>query len=479
MDRHELARHGGRLGHPPARGHRTMQPRLVGVFLVLGLLVGWALPGHAGQAAQPSSAKIALAVFPFTGQAALTGDGVLFAQALREAFEQVRSVRLVSVPQMEVAGERLGLHLGEPWSNADLLAVARDLQVRGLITGTVARQDSTLTVQARFVEASTGRVELGEPINDPGGADLRAPQQITAAALDWLQVRVTPMEAKRMRQVFGTEPVARDLYARYAQARWAQERGTRADHEHAIALLSTVLETAPRFAPAHLAMGRSWLVLDDPWRAWSAIRDALALDARLPDAHTQLGGVLMALPRRQYEVALRAYATALEFAPDDVAAWVGRADVRQALGQTEAAVEDYERAGTLDPTNAAVHLGLGKIYAAEPMLYHDAVAELRQAIALDPRLVEAHLSLGDLYEEKGLSQEAAEQYRYILSLDARHPGAAYGLAEVLERLDLPGAIAQWEQYLRLATTLPTEQDWVAIAQRHLEKLRGGGPPVSR
>ena len=479
MVSHWLGRQAGRPGQAPASGLRVLWPELVGVFVVLGLVAGIGLPVLAGQVAPTISAKITLAVLPFTGQAALNGDDVLFAQTLREALGQVRTVRLVSVPQMEAVCARLALHLGEPWSNADLLAVARALQVRGLITGTVARQDPDITVQVRLVEASTGRVELGEASSDPGGAYLLAAQRITAAAMEWFQVRMTPVEAKRVRQIFGADPVAPDLSARYAQARWAQERGTRPDHEHAIALLTTVLEAAPRFAPAHLALARSWLGLDDPWQAWSAVRDALALDARLPEAHKQLGDVLMALPTRQYEPALRAYAAALEVAPDDVGAWVGRANVRQALGQTEAAVEDYERAGTLDPTNAAVHLGLGKIYAAEPMLYHDAVAELRQAIALDPRLVEAHLSLGDLYEEKGLAREAAERYRYILSLDSRHPGAAYGLAEALERLDVPGAIAQWEQYIRLAGALPTEQNWVGIAQRHLEKLRRGAAPVSR
>jgi protein O-GlcNAc transferase len=353
------------------------------------------------------------------------------------------------------------------------------LQVRGLITGTYTRQEQAITVQARFVElAGSERVEPGEVISNPGGAYLRAPQRIAAAAAERFQARVTAAEAERVRHVFG-DSVPLELYARYAQARWAQARGTRVDHEHAIAVLTTLLEAAPSFAQAHLALGRSWLVLDDPWRAWSAFRAALALDARLPDAHKRVGDVLMALPTRQYEPALRAYEAALELAPDDVEAWVGLANVRQALGQIEAAIGDYEKALALDPANAASHVGLGNIYAAEKTLYYDAVAELRQAIALDPRLVVAHLALGDLYEEKGLYLEAAERYRSILSLDPRHPGATWGLAEALEKFDVPAAIDQWEQYLRLVATLPAEQDWADMAQKHVEKLRRGGAPAAR
>jgi len=480
MERQGRCRPGRRPGRPGTRGRRAWRPGLVGALVVLGFVAGRSLPGHAGQGMPAPAPKVTLAVLPFTGPAAQDGYGLLLAEALLEAFGQVRAIRLVRVPQLEAAGTRVGLRVGEPWSTEALRAVARELQVQGLITGTYTREDHGITVQARFVEpADPEGLESGEAISTPARAYLRAPQRIAAAAVARFQVRVTTAEAARVRHVLGDDAVPLELYMRYAQARWAQGRGTRADHEHAIALLTTVLETAPAFAPAHLAMGNSWLALDDPWNAWSAFRAALLLDARLPDAHKRLGDVLLALPTRQYEPAQRAYEAALELAPDDVEAWVGLAGVRQARGQTEAAIGAYEQAVALDPANAPSHVGLGQIYAAEKTLYYDAVAELRQAIALDPHLVAAHLALGDLYAEKGLYPEAAERYRALLALDPRHPGAAWGLAEALEHYDVPAAIAQWEQYLRLTATLPAEQGWAGLAHKHVEKLRRGGAPAAR
>ena len=115
----------------------------------------------------------------------------------------------------------------------------------------------------------------------------------------------------------------------------------------------------------------------------------------------------------------------------------------------------------------------GKIYYNEKQLYHEAVAEYEQAIKLDPKFIEAHLNLADLYQEKGLYQDAIARYSQVLSVDPSHPGATYGLAMAFEKVDSKKAIAQWEKYIELASTLPSEKEWVDIARKHLNKLKRG------
>ena len=104
------------------------------------------------------------------------------------------------------------------------------------------------------------------------------------------------------------------------------------------------------------------------------------------------------------------------------------------------------------------------------------MAEFERAITLEPRLIEAHMGLGDLFSEKGLYQEAIDRYRFVLSLDPLHPGALYALALVYERVDISSAVQQWERYIDLASTLPSEKDWVGIAKKHLQKLQRAGVP---
>jgi tetratricopeptide (TPR) repeat protein len=161
----------------------------------------------------------------------------------------------------------------------------------------------------------------------------------------------------------------------------------------------------------------------------------------------------------------------VELSPDYAEAFVGLGDARQAKGQYDEAIAEYRKALRLEPENAAVHFGLGKIYYNEKQLYHEAVAEYEQAIQLDPKFIDAHMNLADLYQEKGLYQEAIARYDQVLSIDPRHPGATYGLAMAYENVDPKKAIQQWEKYIELASTLPSEKEWVDIARKHLNKLK--------
>jgi tetratricopeptide (TPR) repeat protein len=155
-------------------------------------------------------------------------------------------------------------------------------------------------------------------------------------------------------------------------------------------------------------------------------------------------------------------------------AYVGLGDAKQAKGQFDESLQEYRKALQLEPENARVHFGMGKIYYQEKQQYHEAVAEYEQAVRIDPRFLEAHMSLGELYEEKGLNDQAIARYRQVLTLDPRHPGATFALARALESVNREQAIQQWERYLALASDLPSEKEWVDIAQKHLNKLRREG-----
>jgi tetratricopeptide (TPR) repeat protein len=274
----------------------------------------------------------------------------------------------------------------------------------------------------------------------------------------------------------GSEPTSLEAYALYARAAWEQELGPKEAHDRAIALLTKALEADQNFAAARVALGVSLYATNNRWKASGEFRKAIQIDPKLAEAHKLLGDMLVTSPRRLYDQAIQSYSAALEIWPDYAEARVGLGDAKQAKGQFDEAIEEYKKAITLEPENARVHYGMGKIYYNEKQLYHEAVAEYKQAIALDPRLLDAYLSLGEMYEEKGLYQDAVASYSHVLSVEPKHPGAAYGLALSYEKLDVKMAIEQWERYIELASSLPSEKDWADIAKKHLEKLRRGEKP---
>jgi len=185
---------------------------------------------------------------------------------------------------------------------------------------------------------------------------------------------------------------------------------------------------------------------------------------------TYLGTTLITR-RLSFRDGLQYLERAVELAPDNAEAFVGLGDARQAKGQYDEAIAEYQKALALEPENARVHYGLGKIYYNEKQLYHEAVTEYQRAIQMDPKFLEAHLSLGEIFEEKGLYQEAVARYGHVLSIEPNHPGATYGLALAYEKVDTNKAIEQWERYIELASALPSEKDWVDIAKKHLNKLQ--------
>ncbi len=466
----------------PNTDRRSLPDRYL---LLLALLASAALAGlplqagHAGQAAPPAPPKARVAVIPFAGPAAGLPDGYGFApsQGVRHALAQMRGVSLVDSAEIAETSARLNLALGDDLGDEALIQLARSLQVRGLIAGAYATEGDTVTIQARLADpAGSGRVVRGEPTVGRPAEFLAASGHIIRAALRQFQIRLSEMDERRLDAAMAGGTASLDGYVLYARAAWEQGLGDKAANERAIALLTKALEADQNFAQARVALGKSLFAANNRWRASGEFRKALQIDPKLADAHKLLGDMLLTSPRRLYDQAVKAYVAALEIWPDYAEARVGLGDAQQARGQFDEAIEEYQKALVIEPNNARVYLGMGKIYYNEKQLYHEAVAAYQQAIALDPKLLDAHLNLGELYEEKGLYDEAVARYNHVLSMEPKHPGAMYGLALAYEKVDVKKSIEQWERYIEVASTLPSEKDWVDIARRHLAKLQRGEKP---
>lgn len=91
----------------------------------------------------------------------------------------------------------------------------------------------------------------------------------------------------------------------------------------------------------------------------------------------------------------------------------GRGYRLQEQGNIGAAIECYEEAIALDPSQARAHNNLGNAYQALGR-NEEALASFRSAIAADGALGEAHLNLGIALQRAGEIEEAAACYRTAL-----------------------------------------------------------------
>ena len=455
-------------------GHPCPAPLIV---LLLALTWGSAAAGQAAPGMPAAPPRVPLAAVPFGGSAAGLPEefGVALAESLRHGLSQIRMVQMLPTARVQAAAEPAGLSLGGTLPDDALLTLARGLKVRQLVGGSYRLDGDSLKLQARLADPAAGTVAVGEEVVVSPAEFWVGQERLGNQLLQRLKVTPTQHDERRLKAAFARQTGSVEAYTLYAKAMWQQGLGSKEAHERAVTLFEAALKTDDNFALAHFGLAVSLVATNNRWKASREIRKAIQLDESNAEVHRWLGDLLVNSPRRMYDQAIQSYQKAAELSPDTPEVYVGLGDARQAKGQYDEAVAEYQKALALQPDNARVYYGMGKILYTEKQQYHEAVEAYQKAIQLEPTFMDAHLSLGEVYEEKGLYKEAIERYNHVLSLEPHHPGATYGLALAYEKVDAKKAIEQWERYVELASTLPSEKEWVDIARKHLNKLRRSSP----
>jgi Flp pilus assembly protein TadD len=113
-------------------------------------------------------------------------------------------------------------------------------------------------------------------------------------------------------------------------------------------------------------------------------------------------------------------------------------------GRAEQAVATFERALSVDPTNAAAKANLGTAYLVKRD-YPKAEAALRAALSLDPDVSRAHNALGVIAVETGRPDEAIEHWKRAVELNPREWDTVFNLARLLRQR---GRAAEAEPYVQ-------------------------------
>lgn len=96
-------------------------------------------------------------------------------------------------------------------------------------------------------------------------------------------------------------------------------------------------------------------------------------------------------------------------------------------GNYSAAVQKFQDAISIDPTNENLYVNLGYTYQSAGD-HFNAVKIFKKAIALDPSNLDAHNSLGVSLYQTGAQDRAMEEWQFVLSLDPGNSAAAANLA---------------------------------------------------
>ena len=150
-------------------------------------------------------------------------------------------------------------------------------------------------------------------------------------------------------------------------------------------------------------------------------RYVLALNQNIPEAHNDLGFVLM--KQHRTDEGMVEYRKALAIKPDFVKAMNNLGLALLGQGHYAEAIEQYQKALALEPDYAFGHnnLGLALMYLSRPA---ESLPHFQKAVDLVPEYVVARSNLGGALLMMGRVGEAIAQYRKALELRPDYTAAA-------------------------------------------------------
>jgi len=332
-------------------------------------------------------------------------------------------------------------------SGKTLPEIARELNVDGIVEGTVQRSGDRVRITAQLIHALTDKHVWASSFERDARDVLTVEGEVAQAIAVEIRARLTPQEQARL-----TQPRPVNLKAHEAYLRgWHEDDigGTlsnrqgmqKAAGEHlrrAVEYYEQAIREDPGFAPAYLGLA------NNGWpdnRAETAARKALEIDDSLSDAHLILGAIKL-VRDLDWRDAERELLRAIELNPNNAAAHQGYAYFLDAAGRLEEGMREYVRAQELDPGND--HLA-SALYSRRQF---DGLIELeRDAFARDPARsvydsAVSHRTLMVAYARVGRYKESIEEFRQAL-ISYGYDGLAEDLRRGYARGGYQGALREW------------------------------------
>jgi TolB-like protein/Tfp pilus assembly protein PilF len=265
--------------------------------------------------------------------------------------------------------------------------IARELDVDGIVEGTVQRSGERVRITAQLIQGPLDRLLWAKTYDGDVHDTFALEHDITEDIARHVQERITPTKATQIAQPkrVGASVLAAFLQGNYYLQSFGKGGGDD-EKRKAAEYFQRAIDTDPSFAPAYVGLARAHL-----WLLWPSNQDgeiakkaaerAIELDPSLSDAHGTLG------------------------------------DLNRASWKWSAAEEEYRRAITINPNNADAHDGLSGLFLMLGKL-DEGYREAQIAQTLDPS--SDHLS--DALEGQGQFDRAIDMQLMMLK---RHPDDGY------------------------------------------------------
>jgi eukaryotic-like serine/threonine-protein kinase len=381
--------------------------KFAGLLLLLLILAGvggyfWRSRARAHTAGVNEAS---IAVLPFADMSP-GKDQEYFSDGLAEELTN----ELAKVPGLKVTGRSSAFQF--KGKNEDLRTVGQRLNVANILEGSVRREGSRVRITAELTKVQDGFQLWSEEYNSELKDVFAVQDEIARAVTGALQVKLlgsssSPTAARSQ----ATNPEA---YQAYLQGQYFLNRGSeKANYDKALAYTNQAIKLDANYAPAwalrsallsNMAFDGFIDTSEGVRRARADAEHAIALDPRSAPGYLALASV-----RLDYDFDWNGAEAALNKAaalqPGSVDLLDSQADLEEARGRLDAAVELRKRTVALDPLCSYCYLYLGGDLS-ETGRYDEANTALQKALDLDPQQGFVHFERGQILLARGRPQEA-------------------------------------------------------------------------
>lgn len=241
------------------------------------------------------------------------------------------------------------------------------------------------------------------------------------------------------------------------------------EFSQALAEYELVLQQEPKYGKAYLGRGRCYLKQKQYAAAIKELQQAKqwlgsaadSLAGEFAEAYFLQGSV--SLQEKEWEQAIANFSEAMANDPKNALGYANRPEYGQAyLGRGtqaleqkhyEQAIPDLERAAKYLPMDARIPSRLGAAWFGQKN-WQKAIESLSTALDLDPNDTD-YLSRGRAYREFGQLEKASADFAEAISLNAQNAAAYAARGDAcLDRDDVKGALADFDQAIRICTEKP-------------------------
>jgi len=367
-----------------------------------------------------------LAVLPLTN---LSGDPEqeYFADGMTEALiaelTKIRELKVISrTSVMQYKGAK-----------RKLPQIARDLEVDGVVEGSVVREGNQVRIIVQLIEGKTDRHLWADSYQREMSSVLALQSSVAQAIAAEIKITLSPEEKTRLTNTRLVNPEAYDAYLKGRQF-WTLR--TKEGLEKSVEYFQRSVQIDPEYALGYAGLADAYLILgynrflspqETYPKAKVAVRKALELDNSLAEAHTTQAGIFLSYDW-DWSGAEREYRRALALKPGYAFAHQFYAHFLSYVGRFDESIKEIKIARALDPLSPGINANVGFfLYLARR--YGEAIQELQSALELYPELAATQAFLSFAYSAMGLHEQAIAAAE--AAVRGGWPGADFELARAL------------------------------------------------